>query len=195
MKPSLADALFALDAEIHPFLHINRARSILRSAVAPARPLLYYNRTVRAGAVLVARVVFRDLRIRCLEDDFENDFSLTSVLIHRRASCLGVAVASLAVADFLHVPVQSVLYGRHYGLRFGGRSGVFDVEPPCRPHGRERAPAGPPAPGDYGTLLTPEHFLAILRERRAAPRAEPPGRGADIAPPDGAVRTHLTGQK
>jgi hypothetical protein len=160
MKRTLTDVLFALDAEIHPFLEINRARSILRETIASARPLLYYSRTLKSNAFLMNRIVFRDLKIRCVPDNLDNDFSLTSVLNHRSASCLGTVLASLAVAELLRVPVRAALYGAHFGLRFIGDGGTLDIEPPCRTT-EEHVPA------DYGTPITMEQFLAALRERRA----------------------------
>jgi hypothetical protein len=149
-----------MDAEIHPFLEINRARTILRETAASARPLLYYSRTLKSNAALMNRIVFRDLGVRCLPDNFDNDFSLTSVLNHRSASCLGTVLVSLALADLLRVPVRVILYGRHFGLRFMGDDGTLDVEPPCRPTEKH-------VPAEYGTPMTMDQFLAVLRERRA----------------------------
>jgi hypothetical protein len=131
---TLTETLFGLDAELHPFSEIMRARSALRTVICAARPRLYYCRTAKSTASLMHRVVTRDLDVEYRQHRSGDDFSLTRIINEKSASCLGAALVNLAVAEPLGIHVQAVLYDQHIGLRYTADREACDIEPCCGNH-------------------------------------------------------------
>jgi hypothetical protein len=167
VKRTLTDALFNLDAELHPFANIIRAKSVLRNAVSSARTQLYYCRTTSSTATLMNRVVTRDLKINYCSHRADSDFSLTTVINDRIASCLGAALVNLVIAEPLNVTVLAVLYGRHIGLRFGGKNDSYDVDPCCGNLPLLAASKTSSGPATDGLPLTNKQMIAFVRLNRS----------------------------
>ena len=168
---SLTEMLLGLDGEIYDAHAVSHTREILEAAaisLAASGANEDPGRTVGA----FSRVVFGDLRIERSQGQMGDDFSLTATLKERRASCLGITLIYLALADRLGVPMGGVLYDQHIAIRHFPPSGPVDLEPAWRGRAISRIEVAKLYPTaalrGYGACLEPMQIRAILLANRAA---------------------------
>lgn len=126
---SMMQWLLALDREIYPGDYVDRARAMLDRGRALARDRLEVDASAHSAASVLADIVFRSFGIMFSADGPGDVFSLTSVLNCKRASCLGITLVYVALAEHVDLPVKGVLYDQHIALKYSAADVELNIEP------------------------------------------------------------------
>lgn len=168
----LSDALFEMDADFYPPDKIATARSALGDIVRLYRESIPEDAAPLRVADTIRHVIFHRCRFGMEVNWQGDDFTLTATLNNRRASCLGLALLYVSIADLMGLPLFVVLYDGHVSIRYASREATLHIEPLYR--GKVCPPSlvetffSPPHPEGYGVPLSRSQLLAVVLSNRAA---------------------------